>query len=241
MNTNPEIPPTAVHPNILAGIIKRIVAEVIFLVLMMAILFLASGQLNWVWAWVYLGIFIVSALITGSITIPTNPEAVAERGEIKIKEKWDKLVSSFYILAMFLALPLVAGLDVRFIWTPDLSIAWHIAGAVALVIGFMFTSWAMITNAYFSTAVRIQGDRGQTVCTSGPYRFVRHPGYVGYILQALSVSFLLGSLWALIPGIIATVSMIIRTSFEDRMLQAELPGYSDYSLLVRNRLLPGVW
>ena len=240
MKPIPEIPSSADRPNVLAGILKRIVAEVIFVVLMMAILFLAAGQLNWVWAWVYLGIFLISALITGSITIPTNPEAVAERGEVKIKEKWDKLVSGVYLLAMFFALPLVAGLDVRFIWTPDLGIAWHVIGAVALVIGYTFTSWAMITNAYFSTAVRIQGDRGQTVCTRGPYRIVRHPGYVGYILQALSVPFLLGSLWALIPGLIAVVSMVIRTSFEDRMLQAGLPGYSDYSQHVPNRLLPGI-
>ena len=241
MNTKPEIPPAPDHPNVLAGIIKRIVAEVIFLVLMIAILFLAAGQFDWVWAWVYLGIFLVSALITGAFTIPTNPESVAERGEIKIKEKWDKLVSSVYLLAMFFALPLVAGLDMRFNWTPGLSLAWHLAGAVALMIGYMFTSWAMITNTYFSTAVRIQGDRGQTVCSSGPYRFVRHPGYVGYILQALSVPFLLGSLWALIPAVIAVVSMVIRTSFEDRMLQAELHGYQDYSQLVHYRLLPGVW
>jgi len=99
----------------------------------------------------------------------------------------------------------------------------------------------MIANAYFSTAVRIQSDRGHTVCSTGPYRFVRHPGYVGYILQALGVPILLGSLWALIPGITAAVCMIMRTSLEDRMLQAELPGYQDYIQKVRYRLVPGIW
>jgi protein-S-isoprenylcysteine O-methyltransferase Ste14 len=99
----------------------------------------------------------------------------------------------------------------------------------------------MIANAYFSTAVRIQLDRGHTVCRTGPYRFVRHPGYVGFILQSISVPFLLGSWWALIPGIAATVLMIMRTSLEDRTLRAELPGYQDYVWDVRYRLVLGIW
>jgi len=130
---------------------------------------------------------------------------------------------------------------VRFGWARDLSIAWHVAGAVVLVAGLGLSAWAMIANAYFSTAVRIQSDRGHTVCSTGPYRFVRHPGYVGFILQALGVPILLGSLWALISGITATVLMIIRTSLEDRMLQAELPGYQDYVQKVRYRLVHGIW
>jgi len=135
----------------------------------------------------------------------------------------------------------VAGLDVRFGWARDPSVAWHLAGAIVLAVGLEVTSWAMLANAYFSTAVRIQSDRGQTVCTTGPYRFVRHPGYVGVILQCISAPILLGSLWALIPGITATVLIVIRTSLEDRTLQAELTGYQDYVRKVRYRLVPGIW
>lgn len=89
--------------------------------------------------------------------------------------------------------------------------------------------------------MRIQSDRGQTVCRSRPYRFVRHPGYVGFILQSLGTPLLLRSLWALLPGITAAALMIIRTSWEDRMLQAELPGHPDYVQEVRYRLVPGIW
>ena len=135
----------------------------------------------------------------------------------------------------------MAGLDVRFGWTRELSVAWHSAGAVVLAVGLGLSAWAMIANAYFSTAVRIQSDRGHTVCRTGPYRFVRHPGYVGFILQSLGTPFLLGSLWTLVPGITATVLMIIRTSLEDRTLQAELPGYRDFVQEVRYRLVPGIW
>jgi protein-S-isoprenylcysteine O-methyltransferase Ste14 len=86
----------------------------------------------------------------------------------------------------------------------------------------------MISNVYFSTAVRIQSDRGHAVCRSGPYRFVRHPGYVGFVLQSLGTPILLGSFWALIPGFAAAALMITRTALEDRMLQAELPGYRGF-------------
>ena len=241
MNTKSEVPPTEDHPNVAAGIFKRIGTVAIFMVWIAVILFLAAGRLNWTWAWVYLGICLVSVLITGAITLRTSPETIAERGELKMTKKWDKVVSGLYALAVYFALPLVAGLDVRFGWGRDLSAAWHAAGAVVLVVGLVLSAWAMIANAYFSTAVRIQSDRGHRVCSSGPYRFVRHPGYVGFILQAISVPFLLGALWALIPGITATVLMIIRTSLEDGMLQAELPGYQDYVQKVRYRLVPGIW
>ncbi len=241
MNTESKNPPMEIHPNIVAGVLKRIGTLAIFFVFIALILFLAACRINWTWAWVYLGVCLVSVLLNGAITLCTSPETIAERGEAKMTKKWDKVVSGLYGLAMYLALPLVAGLDVRFGWSRDLSVAWHVAGAVVLAVGLELSSWAMIANAYFSTAVRIQSDRGHMVCRTGPYRFVRHPGYVGYILYALFLPILLGSLWALIPGIMAAVPIIIRTSLEDRMLQAELPGYRDYVRKVRHRLIPGIW
>jgi protein-S-isoprenylcysteine O-methyltransferase Ste14 len=241
MHAESGTPPTANRPNITAGILKRVASVAIFLVFIALVLFLASGRPAWTWAWVYLGISVVTLLINAMIMLPTHAETVAERGELKITQKWDKIVSGLYALAMYFALPLVAGLDVRFGWTGDLGLAWHIAGAVVLALGVELSAWAMIANAYFSTAVRIQSERGHAVCDGGPYRFVRHPGYVGFILHALSLPFLLGSLWALVPGIIASASLIVRTSLEDRTLQADLAGYPDYVQKVRFRLLPGVW
>jgi len=89
--------------------------------------------------------------------------------------------------------------------------------------------------------VRIQTERGHTVVSGGPYRFVRHPAYLGVILLVLSSPIMLGSSWALIPGVICAVLMIVRTALEDKTLQAELPGYVDYTQQTRYRLLPGVW
>jgi protein-S-isoprenylcysteine O-methyltransferase Ste14 len=241
MNTKSEIPLTENPSNVTAGILKRIRTVAIFFVLIAIILFLAAGRLNWIWAWVYLGICLVSVLINASIMLHTSPETIAERGQPQETKEWDKIVGGLWALAIFFTLPLVAGLDVRFGWARELSIAWHVTGAVVLAVGLWLSAWAMITNAYFSTAVRIQSDRGHMVCRTGPYRFVRHPGYGGFILQSLSVPFLLGSLWALVPGITAAILMSIRTSLEDRMLQAELPGYQDYVQEVRYRLIPYIW
>jgi protein-S-isoprenylcysteine O-methyltransferase Ste14 len=137
--------------------------------------------------------------------------------------------------------PVVAGLDVRFAWTGETRAGWNIAGGVVLGIGLGLAGWAMIANAFFSTAVRIQEERGHTVCRSGPYRFVRHPGYVGFTLQSVGTPILLGSLWALVPGIAAAVLMVVRTSLEDRMLQSELAGYQDFAREVGYRLVPGLW
>jgi protein-S-isoprenylcysteine O-methyltransferase Ste14 len=241
MNTKPEMPITEKRPSVAAGIAARVGTVAFFIVLQAGILFLAAGRLNWTWAWVYLGICLVSVAINGTIMLRTSPETIAERGRPQETRDWDKVIGGLWALVLYLVLPLVAGLDVRFGWTRELGAAWNLAGAAVLAVGLGLGGWAMIANAYFSTAVRIQSDRGQTVCRTGPYRFVRHPGYVGFTLQSLGTPLLLGSLWALIPGITAAALMVIRTSFEDRMLQTELPGYRDYARQVRFRLVPGVW
>jgi protein-S-isoprenylcysteine O-methyltransferase Ste14 len=138
-------------------------------------------------------------------------------------------------------LPLVAGLDARFGWTGPIGVALHLAGAVLFAGGLALFGWAMVANAYFSTAARIQDDRGHTVCRDGPYRFVRHPGYVGTIFQSVGTALLLGSAWALIPAAVAVVAITARTVFEDRMLREELPGYAEYARDVRYRLVPRLW
>jgi protein-S-isoprenylcysteine O-methyltransferase Ste14 len=241
MSTQTDDSPTANHPDTKAGILARFAQIVVVFVLQAAILFIAAGTLAWVWAWVFLGIYIASMMVNSLFLLRTSPETVAERGRPKEMRNWDKVISSLWGLMQFLVLPLVAGLDLRFGWTQSLSVAWHLAGAMVFAAGLGLFGWAMIVNAYFSTVVRIQSDRGHTVCRTGPYRFVRHPGYVGAILQSGGAPVLLGSLWALIPGLVAAGLMVARTTLEDRTLQAELPGYADYTEEVRFRLVPGLW
>ncbi len=142
---------------------------------------------------------------------------------------------------MPLVVPIVAGLNVRFGWAPEVARWLQIAGFAVYALGWALHLWAMAANRYHALVVRIQADRGQTVVTNGPYRYVRHPSYVGGILQALSVAFLLGSAWALVPGVLSGLLLLLRTALEDRTLQQELDGYREYAGRVRYRLLPGVW
>lgn len=228
-------------PYLKASIAKRTMQVLFILIFQAAMLFLSSGRLNWVWAWVLISLYLIGLSINFTIMLRYSPETIAERARARAIKGWDKIISSLGAVMYFVFILLVAGLDARFGWTGPVALALHIAGGVALVLGFALFSWAMVSNAYFSTVVRIQKDRGHTVCTTGPYRFVRHPGYVGFIVQSLALPLMLGSLWSLIPGGLAALLMVARTALEDRMLHQELPGYRDYAQRVHHRLMPGIW
>ncbi|MGE5223861.1 MAG: methyltransferase family protein [Omnitrophica WOR_2 bacterium] len=241
MNTKTEIRKTESRSDVLSGIALRAIQISVGLIVLAVILFLSAGRLDWIWAWVFLGIYLVSISINSIFMLRTRRETIAERSRPKEMKDWDKIISGLWSIAQFLVIPLVAGLDLRFGWTREPGIPWHLAGAALFALGLALFGWAMITNTFFSTAVRIQSDRGQIVCRTGPYRFVRHPGYTGVILQSFSIPILFGSLWTLIPALAAVVLMMIRTALEDRTLQADLTGYRDFAQEVRYRLIPGVW
>jgi protein-S-isoprenylcysteine O-methyltransferase Ste14 len=140
-----------------------------------------------------------------------------------------------------LVLFLVAGLDYRFEASPELSSTVKLIALVVVVLGFLWGTWAFIVNAFFSAVVRIQEDRGQSVVQDGPYRFMRHPGYAGGLVAYLAVPVMLGTLWALVPAVLLILVLVFRTSMEDKTLQEELPGYSEYATRTRFRLIPGIW
>ena len=211
---------------------------VIQLLVLAAILFIASGHLDWVWAWAYLSVGVGIVVIN---TLVLAPELIAERGQIKEDTKdWDKLLGAFIGIPT-LGTVIVAGLDERFGWSPQLAVAIQLVGLIFFALAQGLFSWAMASNKFFSATVRIQDDRGHTVATGGPYQYVRHPGYVGYITSWLATSLTLGSLWALFPAGLTMCLMVVRTALEDRTLLEELDGYQDYAGRVRYRLLPGVW
>jgi protein-S-isoprenylcysteine O-methyltransferase Ste14 len=224
-----------------AGIVARFIQIAAGMAFLSAILFLSAGNLAWHWAWIFLGIYLASILINTFFLMRIHPETVAERGRPKEMKGWDKIISGLWSLFQFLLIPIFAGLDQRWGWSHQPELIWQIGGGLLFALGLGLFGWAMITNSYFSTVVRIQNERGQMVCDQGPYHFVRHPGYVGTILQSIGVPFLLGSFWAFFPAGGAILLIVVRTVLEDRMLQVELPGYTDYTRQVHYRILPGVW
>jgi len=204
------------------------------------ILFLGSGRPGWVWAWLYLGYSFLQILVNFTFMRRISPELIAERAEgSKRTQPWDRTIAVISV-PLGLAIFIIAALDERWAWSV-VPLSVNLVGAVLLVLGSSLSNWAMLTNAYFSTAVRIQQDRGHAVVAEGPYRFIRHPGYLGWAVVGLSVALLFGSLWALIPAGLMLGPMIIRTDLEDRTLQEGLEGYREYAQQVRYRLVPGVW
>jgi protein-S-isoprenylcysteine O-methyltransferase Ste14 len=212
---------------------------------MQAILFFVSaGRIDIVRGWFYLVIGFIGMFGGTAVVSKFDPELVNARGLWKQKKGnkgWDIIIIRLYVLFGFYALPVVAGLDVgRFRWS-NLGIHFSIVGTVLFIFGSVLIHWAMLVNRHFEAIVRIQKDRGHRVITAGPYRIVRHPGYVGAIIWGISTPLIIGSLYGLIPGAIASILLIIRTCLEDKLLRSELNGYVEYSKRVRYRLLPGIW
>jgi protein-S-isoprenylcysteine O-methyltransferase Ste14 len=221
--------------------VSRLIQVFGSMVIMGIVLFLAAGRLDWTAAWVYLALNVLIVGTGGMYVARRNPDVINERGRIGREiRSWDLVLVTSYTLMLFVLL-IVAGLDgVRFGWT-TMHVAVQAVGGLGMVLAMVCSYWAMLSNPFLSTIVRIQDDRGHQVATTGPYRFVRHPMYVGVIVLWLSTALILGSWWALVPGLLIAVIFVIRTALEDRMLQSELPGYADYAKQVRYRLVPGVW
>jgi protein-S-isoprenylcysteine O-methyltransferase Ste14 len=208
------------------------------------ILFVCGGDFGWWQAWVY-ALLIVAAGVGGRILGERrHPGLTAERQNVeKIQnaKAWDKVLAPLMALSISFPLVIVAGLDHRFGWSPVFPLWLIVLGIFLTALGYAISAWAFIENRFFSSVVRIQTERGHVVCDSGPYRIVRHPGYAGNILPLPGIVLALGSVWTVIPAVVALVIAILRTALEDRTLQEELPGYREYAHRVRYRLFPGIY
>jgi protein-S-isoprenylcysteine O-methyltransferase Ste14 len=220
---------------------KIIIKGVIKLSILLAAMFLAAGRLDYWQGWVFTGI-ILTHVFMAALIFSDTPDLAKERLNPGPGIKWwDKIFWAFFAtfsLAIFVVAPLDAG---RFGWTSPLPVIVYVLAYPLYLLSLAIGIWAMRTNRFFSSVVRIQKDRGQVVIDSGPYQWVRHPGYVGGLLMYPSLPLMLGSIIGLIPAILCMILLIIRTYLEDNTLQNELSGYTEYTNKVKYRLLPGIW
>ena len=204
-------------------------------------LFWSAGRIDWWAAWAAIAVWFVFYTATDILLIRFNPELMAERLKPpKGAKTWDRAIMSIFRLTT-LARYILAGLDQRYGWTVGFPAAAQLAGLVVCILSYALLAWAMTSNAFFSQIVRLQTDRSHAVVTHGPYRIVRHPAYVGMILFELAMSTLLASWWSLIASGLCAILLLLRTALEDRTLQVELTGNTNYARQVRYRLLPGIW
>lgn len=208
------------------------------------LLMLCGRDFRWWQAWVFC-VLLLAATIGGRVWAEKrHPGLLAERQSFENApgvKAWDKVLAPLTALSFSFFMVIVAGLDHRFAWSEEFSLALNLLGLILIALGYAFSTWALVENRFFSGVVRIQSDRGHVVCDSGPYRLVRHPGYAGNLLALPGLVLALNSMWALLPAAFAFIIIFMRTWLEDRTLQAELPGYVDYARRVRYRLIPGIF
>jgi len=198
---------------------------------------LCAGGLNLPMLWSYLAVFAAATLVAAFVLDPKLLHERSNPGDIGLDPFSGKGIGFLYIATIA-----VAALDAgRFHWTRSID-----PSAQAIALGFVallfsLQTWAMAVNPFFSSAIRVQPERGHRVVTHGPYRAIRHPGYFAMLLNLPATAIALGSHAALIPAILCSVIILRRTFREDRFLREELPGYPAYMMMVRYRLFPGLW
>lgn len=206
-----------------------------------ACIFASAGSWTWWRGWAGLTVCLLSESFVNSFLAVRAPNTLNQRGTSHEGVKpFDILFATLY-LALSICLAVVIGFDcIRFRWS-SLPWATFVIGACLIVAATALGTWAMLVNEHFEQFVRIQSERHHRVVTSGPYRFVRHPGYLAGILGAVAGPLLFGSIWASVPAGLLALVVVWRTIREDLTLRAELEGYAEYTKQTPNRLIPFVW
>ena len=219
---------------------SALIREYLARVIMAFILVLTSGTWTWINIWIYAALASLTSVLVYIFVVRVNPSLYNERGNLRENtKKWDLIWVRVYALISYSSI-IIASLDKKNCWS-SLGNGWIIPGGILIIISGVLATWAMAENNYFSSVVRIQDDRGQTVITSGPYQYIRHPGYLGAILYYIGTSMVLDSWISFFPALIIIIGFIFRIQFEERTLKEELDGYERYTQKVEYRLIPGIW
>lgn len=233
--TEPPREPPAMSRN------KAIAYAVGLPLALLLLIFLPAGTLAWWPGWIFIAVLVIAFGASALVLARVNPIIFRARSRFQEGTKaWDRALLAMILPTMVAILP-VAALDAGwFQWLP-VPLWAVVVGYVAMLWGIAVTAWAQSVNPFFEPGVRIQSERYHRVIDGGPYRFVRHPGYVAAIVMFFGMALALGSVIALLPAALASALLVLRTAWEDRLLRAELPGYDDFARRVRWRLVPGVW
>lgn len=218
-------------------ILKQLVGTLIFYLF----LFLSAGKIYYWQGLIYVIIGLIMVTINYTLLKPDS-DLLTERSKPgEGSKEWDKALLGLSFL-ITIAMYIIAGLDSgRFYWSPNFHWSLSLIGIFLTASGQLLFLFAQKQNKFFSSTVRIQTDREHTVCDTGLYKIVRHPAYLGSIVQLIGFPLLFGSLWSIFPVVSLIVVHVIRTYLEDKTLKEELKGYLEYSLNTRYKIIPYVW
>jgi len=218
-------------------LIKHFVGTFVFF----SILFISAGRLNYWQGLVYVIIGLVMAVLNYTV-FRIDDDLLIERSKPGADTKqWDKAILGISFL-LTICMYTTAGLDSgRYHWSPEFPWILVILGILLTASGQLLFLIAQKQNKFFSSTVRIQTDREHSVCQKGLYTVVRHPAYMGMIIQSAGFPLLLGSVWSIIPIGLSIIVILIRTNLEDKTLKTELKGYLEYSAKTRYKIIPYVW
>lgn len=208
---------------------------------LIALVFLPTGRIDWTPGWIFITVLVAAFGLSALLLARVNPIIYRARSRFQPgTKKWDLILLAVMLPAMVAEIP-IATLDAGRMGWSEVPPWVVLVGYVLLIGGIAVTTWAQAVNPFFEPGVRIQKERGQQVISSGPYRFVRHPGYSAAIVLFIAIPLALASWWALLPAALAIALLVVRTGLEDGLLRAELSGYADYARRTRYRLLPRFW
>lgn len=209
--------------------------------LFFVIIFVSAGRIDYWQGLIYVLIGFIMAILNYTV-LRIDSELLKERSKPgKDTKKWDKIILGLFFLVT-ISMYIIAGLDSgRYHWSPDFHWSICLLGIILTASGQLVFLIAQKQNKFFSSTVRIQTDREHVVCEAGLYKIVRHPAYLGSIIQSAGFPLLFGSLWSIIPVCVLIILLITRTNLEDRTLKNELKGYPEYSEKTRYKIIPYVW
>jgi protein-S-isoprenylcysteine O-methyltransferase Ste14 len=218
-------------------LIKQLIGSLVFF----AIIFISAGRINYWQGLIYLVIGLVMVILNYTL-LKIDPELSNERSKPgEGTKKWDKIILGLSLLVT-ISMYIIAGLDSgRYHWSPEFHWSLYLLGILLTASGQLIFLIAQKQNKFFSSTVRIQSDRNHIVCETGLYKIVRHPAYMGSIIQSLGFPLLFGSVWSIVPICLMIILLITRTTLEDKTLRNELRGYDEYTRKTRNRIIPFVW
>src|SRR5262245_28942194 len=220
----------------------KVIAIFTFSVLLLwAMVFIPAGRLDYTPGWICLAVMVIGFSGITAYVAKRTPSLIRRRMKAGSGTPvWDRVLV-IVLQLLFVAILVVGGLDAgRYRWT-SLPLRLQVSGLILMVAGMLLFAWAMGQNPHFEATVRIQTDQNHRVIESGPYRIVRHPGYVAGIFLFMGMALVLNSGWALLPAFLVSASLVVRTWAEDGFLQENLKGYREFAKRTRYRLLPGVW